>query len=101
MRLFPLAILGAGLAALTACGPVPVDVAMQQCIEPARLAQHPRGSVGIGADSHGNLSTSVTIGISSDYLTGRDPDQVFASCVQGRSGQYPPVPFSSLPESRL
>ena len=74
---------------------------MRQCIEPAQLAQHPRGSVGITADSHGNVGTSISIGISADYLAGRDPDQVFASCVQNRSGQPPILPFSSLPESRI
>ena len=89
------------LVGLAACGPIPVDVAMDQCIEPARLAQKPRGSIGISADNHGNFGTSVSIGISSDYLQGRDPDQVFAAYVQNRSGQPPIVPFSSLPESRI
>lgn len=92
---------GLGLLTLTACGPVPVDVAMQQCVEPAQLAQRPRGSVGITADNHGNVGTSLTIGISTDYLQGRDPNQVFASCVRARSGQEPLYPFSSMPESRL
>ena len=93
----------ASLAVLSvaACGPIPVDVAMRQCVEPARLAQHPRGSVGIVADNHGNIGTSVTIGISTDYLQGRDPNEVFASCVRGRSGQEPLYPFSSMPESRI
>ena len=95
------AICAAVLVVLAACGPIPVDVAMDQCIEPARLAQKPRGSIGISADNHGNFGTSVSIGISSDYLQGRDPDQVFAACVQNRSGQPPIVPFSSLPESRI
>ncbi len=89
------------LLGLASCGPMPVGVAMEQCIEPARLAQKPRGSIGISADNHGNIGTSVSIGISSDYLAGRDPDQVFAACVQNRSGQPPIVPFSSLPESRI
>ena len=53
------------------------------------------------ADNHGNIGTSVTIGISTDYLQGRDPNQVFASCVRQRSGQEPLYPFSSMPESRL
>ena len=88
-------------ATLAACGPIPVDVAMRQCVEPARLAQQPRGSVGITADSNGNIGTSVTIGISADYLQGRDPDQVFAACVRNRAGQDPLYPFSSMPESRL
>jgi hypothetical protein len=74
---------------------------MKQCVEPARLAQAPRGSIGISADNHGNVGTSLTIGISTDYLQGRDPDQVFAACVQNRSGQPPLYPFSSMPESRI
>lgn len=89
------------LPLLAACGPMPVDQAMKQCIEPARLAQAPRGSIGITADNRGNVGTSFTIGISSDYIQGRDPDVVFAQCVQNRAGQPPVVPFSSLPESRL
>ena len=94
-------LLGFGALSLASCGPIPVDVAMRQCVEPAQLAQRPRGSVGFVADNHGNFGTNVTIGISADYLAGRDPDQVFASCVRGRSGQEPIYPFSSMPESRL
>lgn len=89
------------LALLAACGPMPVDQAMRQCVEPARLAQKPRGEIGIVADNHGNVGTTFSIGISSDYLQGRDPDVVFAQCVQNRSGQPPLYPFSSMPESRL
>lgn len=104
MRVFKPGPMGMTLVALmsvTACGPIPVDVAERQCIEPAQLAQHPRGSVGIMADNHGNVGTTFSIGISQDYIQGRDPDQVYASCVRGRSGQEPTVPFSSLPESRM
>lgn len=93
-----------GLAAallLGACGPVPLPVAEQQCIETARLAQRPRGSIGFGADSQGNVASNLSISISSDYLQGRDPDQVFAACVQNRSGQVPSRPFSDRPESRM
>jgi hypothetical protein len=85
---------------LASCGPIPVEQAEQQCIEPARLAQKPRGSVGFVADSNGNFGTSVTIGISNDYLQGRDPNQVYQSCVFNKSGQNPLRPFSALPESR-
>jgi hypothetical protein len=99
MKAFFLA--GLGLLTLTGCGPVPVDVAMKQCVEPAQLAQRPRGSVGITADNHGNVGTSLTIGVSTDYLQGRDPNVVFANCVRARSGQEPYYPFSSMPESRL
>ena len=85
----------------SACGPVPLPVAEQQCIATARLAQRPRGSVGIGADSQGNIASNLSISISSDYIQGRDPDQVYASCVQSRSGLYPSRPFSSLPDARM
>lgn len=90
-----------GLILMSACGPIPVQLAEQQCIEPAQLAQRPRGSVGFVADSNGNVGTTLSIGISTDYLAGRDPDQVYASCVQGRSGMPPTRPFSSLPQSRM
>ena len=90
-----------GLVLMAACGPIPVEQAEQQCIEPAQLAQRPRGSVGFVADSNGNFGTTVSIGISADYLQGKDPDQVYASCVFGRSGQNPTRPFSTLPQSRM
>lgn len=89
------------LALLAACGPMPVDQAMKQCVEPARLAQKPRGEIGIRVDNQGNVGTRFEIGVSTDYLQGRDPDQVFAQCVQNRSGQPPLYPFSAMPESRL
>ena len=44
MRVFKPGPMGMTLVALmsvTACGPIPVDVAERQCIEPAQLAQHP------------------------------------------------------------
>lgn len=84
-----------------ACGPVPLPLAEQQCIEPARLAQKPQGSFGIVADNHGNVGTSLSFGISSDYLQGRDPDSVYAACVQGKSGMLPSRPFSSLPDAHI
>ncbi len=95
-----IAVVMTGLLGLTACGPVSLETAEQQCYEQARLAQAPRGSVGIFADSNGNFGSNVTIGISSDYLRGRDPDQVFQSCVFNKSGQNPSRPFSMLPQSR-
>ena len=85
----------------SACGPVPLPMAEQQCIEPAQLAQRPRGSFGIVADNRGNVGASLTVGISSDYVQGRDPDQVYATCVQNKSGLRPSLPFSALPESRM
>lgn len=90
----------ATLAALAACGPVPVEVAERQCLNDARLAQQPRGEVGFGIDSQGNVATRVELAVSSDYLMGRDPNQVFINCVHRRSGQFPQTPLSAQPVRR-
>ncbi len=96
MRVATLAGLGL-LVALAACGPVPVEQAERQCLNDARLAQQPRGEVGFGVDSRGNVATRVEIAVSSDYLMGRDPNQVFTNCVYRRSGQFPRTPLSAQP----
>ena len=96
------AFLGSGVVLLcAACGTVPQQAAEQQCIEQAQLAQHPRGWVGIGADNHGDAGIHLSIGISTGFLLRRDPDQVYAACVQGKSGMYPSRPFSALQEARM
>lgn len=92
---------GLGLAALLAgCGPVSVAEAERSCLDDARLAQGPRGSVSLGvASSSGRVrpTTGVEIEVSGDYLAGRDPSAVFASCVQRRSGQAPATPLYEQP----
>ncbi len=88
------------LLLLAACGPMALPDAERACIKDAQLAQHPRGSVGFGMGSNGRAAANFEIGISSDYLLRRDPDQVFAACVQNRAGQQPSRPFSTMPESR-
>ena len=96
IRLLPLALLG-----LYACGPIPVDQAERLCIPDAQAAQHPRGSVGFGLDSQGHTAANLNLSVSSDFLTGRDPDAVYIACVEQRSGQMPTRPFSALPESHM
>lgn len=96
IRLLPLI----ALALLTACGPLPLPQAEKVCIEDARLAQRPRGSVGLGYGS-GGFGAVGDVTITSDFLFGRDPDAVYADCVRNRSGQSPSRPFSSLPQSRM
>ncbi len=88
------------LALLAACGPMALPDAERACISDAQMAQHPRGSIGIGMASDGSTATHIELGISSDYLMHRDPDQVYAACVQNRAGQPPSRPFSAMPESR-
>ena len=92
MRLLPLVM----LLALDNCAPLPVDQAERICVADAQAAQQPRGSVGFGIDSAGHTAANLEISLSSDFLTGRDPEQVYAKCVLDRSGQYPTRPFSSV-----
>lgn len=88
----------AGLAGLSACGPVSVEQAEAQCLRRARLAESPRGTVAVGVSSGGHVGGRVELDISGDYLMGRDPDQVFSNCVYRRSGQLPQTPLSAQPD---
>ncbi|SMY06064.1 hypothetical protein [Flavimaricola marinus] len=76
---------------LAACTPVMLspEQAAEVCEDQARAAQGPTGSVTIGANSGGSTFTDVAIGVSSDFLTGRDPMDVYEQCVYARSGQAP------------
>ncbi len=88
-----------GLAGLlAACGPVTVEQAERQCFDRARLAAAPRGEIGVGVGSGGRVGTNLELNVSSDFLTGRDPSQVFDSCVYQKSGQPPSRPLYSFPE---
>ena len=89
------------LALLSACGPMALDQAERLCVQDAQLAQHPRGAVGFGIGSGGQAAVGLELNLSSDYLMRRDPDQVYAACVQQRAGQPPERPFSVMPESRM
>ena len=88
-----------GPVALAACGPIPLAQAERVCMEDAYLAQAPRGSIGVGVGSggHSRAYGSFEISVSSDYLTGRDPAEVYATCVQRRSGQLPTRPLYDHP----
>lgn len=81
------------LAILAGCGTVPVADAEQTCLRDAELALRPRGEarIGLGTDSSGNLRSvgRLEVDISSDYIAGRDPSDVYNRCVLRRSGQMP------------
>lgn len=88
------------LAALAACGPVPVEQAERSCMRDAELAQRPRGeaAIGVGSDGSGvRPYGKVSIEVGSDYVMGRDPAQVFNNCVIRRSGQQPTRPLYDQP----
>jgi len=93
-------VLGFGLLALAACGPIPVDQAERACLERATDARGPRSEVSMGVvgDRHGvRPTTSVAISISSDAIARRDPSEVFNRCVVQRSGQMPRRPLFDQP----
>jgi hypothetical protein len=85
---------------LAACGPIPVDDAERLCFDRARLAQQPRGEVAVGVTSDGGAASRIELNLSSDYIMGRDPAQVFAACVRSRSGQQPTRAFYEMPGYR-
>lgn len=88
------------LPLLAGCGPVPVAQAERSCVEDARAATGPRGavSVGVAGDRHGlHPVNRVELSVSSDYIMGRDPSDVFAHCVLRRSGQMPTRPLADQP----
>ena len=88
MRLMWLSL---GLLALAACDPVPIspERAADICEAQARAAQGPTGRIAIGTNSNSGPFTSAEIGISGDYLAGRDPVEVYTQCVIERTGVGP------------
>ena len=81
-----------GLLVLSACGPMSPERAANLCEDRARAALGPTGEIGIGIGS-GGTSGSVEIGVTSDYLQGRDPYEVYDSCVRQKTGQGPIRPL--------
>lgn len=79
------------LCAVSACELPPPDpeVVARECEERARAAQGPTGSVTIGTNSNTGPYSGVEVGITSDFLLGRDPNEVYAECVQSRTGAAP------------
>lgn len=84
------AMLIAGL--LAACGPIDPRIAADQCEERARQADGPFGQVQVGTVG-GRAAGSVEVGITSDFLSGRDPFEVYDSCVRAKTGQGPIRPL--------
>jgi len=81
------------LGTLAACGPISPELAAQQCEEQARKAAGPTGEIGIGVNSDGRVTNSIEIGISSDFLSGKDPEEVYADCVRRKTGAAPVRPL--------
>ena len=88
-RTIPL-VLACGLG-LTACAPVPVDPerVARDCERRAQGARGPTGGIALGASTSGGPFVDTSITLSSDYLTGRDPMEVYRTCVLDRTGAAP------------
>jgi hypothetical protein len=97
MRAVPFVVLV--FIALASCGPIPLERAEEECFQRARLAVQPRGTVEIGASTEGP-HLGAEIEVSSDFIQGRDPSDVYNSCVFSRSGQPPSQPLYSRPDWR-
>ena len=81
-------VLIATLAGCAATPPTPEEAA-QRCEERARAAQAPTGGVSVGVNSNSGVSTGINIGLSGDLLRGRDPQEVYESCVIDLTGETP------------
>ena len=79
------------LLVLAACTPVPVtpERAAEICEEKARAAQGPTGRVTVGTNSNSGGFGGVEIGVSSDFIAGRDPLEVYNQCIFDRTGASP------------
>lgn len=77
-----------GVAGCTLPPPDPETVA-RECEQRARQAQGPTGNVTIGMNSRSGPSLEGAIGVNSNFLRGRDPMEVYSSCVYQRTGQGP------------
>ena len=79
------------LTALAACDLPPPDPARvaDQCEERAREAQGPTAGLTIGVNNRTGGFVSGNIGITSDFLRGLDPVEVYESCVFQRTGELP------------
>ncbi|NNL73772.1 MAG: hypothetical protein HKP29_10445 [Silicimonas sp.] len=89
MRFVPFFI----LIGLMACGPVSPQRAADMCEDRANAAAGPTGEVGVGVTSGGKARGRFEIGVTSDYVRGRDPYQVYESCVREKTGQGPIRPL--------
>ena len=86
MRLLPLIALAMIVAG---CAPPTPEQAAQRCEERAQAAQAPRVGLTLGANSDSGAFASGSISVSGDLLRGRDPLEVYETCVIQMTGQPP------------
>ncbi len=80
------------LAALSACGPVPVQQAETECLTRVQSSRTVSGDMAMGASNHGVVSRGrVTLGLGTGAQG--DPSAAFDRCVYDRSGRMPTRPL--------
>jgi hypothetical protein len=75
--------------ALVGCSPPSPEAAADRCEDRARAAQGPEVGLTVGANSNSGPFASGSISITSDAIRGRDPVEVYESCVFGLTGELP------------
>ena len=78
---------------MAACGPMSPERAADVCEERANAAVAPTGRFGVGVTNKGKVATDIEIGVTTDYLRGADPYQVYDECVRQKTGQGPIRPL--------
>lgn len=92
MRVLILSLIAiTGLSACAKPKPISVEQAMAQCTEKAAKSVKPNINVDVGIGVGHRVRTGVGIGIelTPDYLLGRDPHEVYETCVVAKSGEKP------------
>lgn len=84
---FVLAALGA-VAGCETTPPTPEEAA-RQCEKRAQAAQAPSFGGTVGVNSETGASVGLRIGLSADLLRGRDPLDVYETCVIDLTGEPP------------
>lgn len=85
-------VLLTSLAGVTACDTAPPtpEEAAQRCEQRAQAAQAPNVGGTVGVSTQTGTSVGLSIGLSADLLRGRDPLEVYETCVIDLTGE-PPV----------
>lgn len=86
-------------AALSGCGPVPVEVAERQCFDQLRPKAPLTGEAGMGVTSDG-FRSKVKVEFNLGSTVTGDPSAAYNSCVKSRSGQMPSRPWWEIAGGR-
>lgn len=79
-------------SALSGCISASPEAVARDCEAQARTTTGISGQFGVGFDNEGPTIGKWELGINSSGFTGRDPYQVYDSCVREQTGQGPVRP---------